>query len=305
MKIIPALLFTSALAGKNPKTIQIQKSHLDDGLMDKKERLDFDQMSESDKKSHLLKIFKKVDSDQDGFLNAPELINWAKKASDLYIKKEVEESFPMYDEDDDGYVTWKEFEKSLQHVTEQDMSGHRSMDKQTYIEKEKMTFHHADRNNDGKLDETEMGYALHPEDFDYMKGAVVKAKLLEVDLNKDGKVDQAEYNNFVEHSFSTEFFDIEADGLSMDDFLSEKREELEMFNTRDSNKDGTLDVDEVKEWLMPGYDVHVGEAEWVLDEADKDSDGMLSESEVEEHYHILLDSSVTSFGQMLEYHDEL
>lgn len=52
----------------------------------------------------------------------------------------------------------------------------------------------------------------------------------------------------------------------------------------DRNKDGKLDRDELKEWIIPKYNKHEAEAYRLLTHADEDKDGELSKDEISTHF---------------------
>lgn len=60
---------------------------------------------------------------------------------------------------------------------------------------------------------------------------------------------------------------------------------------RDKNKDGYLDRDEVKEWLLPPS-VHT-EAEHLVEISDKNKDGKLSKEEILDQFDHFVGSEVT------------
>lgn len=52
----------------------------------------------------------------------------------------------------------------------------------------------------------------------------------------------------------------------------------------DANKDGKLDQDEVKDWIIPKYNKHDAESYRLITHADEDKDGELSKDEIQKHF---------------------
>jgi hypothetical protein len=74
---------------------------------------------------------------------------------------------------------------------------------------------------------------------------------------------------------------------------------------RDTNKDGHMDANEVKEWIAPPeFDHAEAEARHLVFEADADADERLSKAEVLAKYDLFVGSQATDFGEAFARHDE-
>uniref|UniRef100_I3MCK6 EF-hand domain-containing protein n=1 Tax=Ictidomys tridecemlineatus TaxID=43179 RepID=I3MCK6_ICTTR len=147
---------------------------------------------------------------------------------------------------------------------------------------------------DGDL--TEFTAFLHPEEFEHMKEIVVLETLEDIDKNGDGFVDQDEY--------IADMFSHEDNGPEPDWVLSE-REQFSEF--RDLNKDGKLDKDEIRHWILPqDYDHAQAEARHLVYESDKNKDEKLTKEEILDNWNMFVGSQATNYGEDLtKNHDEL
>lgn len=71
------------------------------------------------------------------------------------------------------------------------------------------------------------------------------------------------------------------------------------------NFSGFLDVEEVKNWVIPpDFDHAEAEARHLIYEADGDADEQLSKDEIMSKYDLFVGSQATDFGDALARHDE-
>ena len=83
-----------------------------------------------------------------------------------------------------------------------------------------------------------------------------------------------------------------------------EHERRAFLEKRDKDKDGHLDLEEMKDWLAPEQGSPAQkEAEHLMKEADEDKNGLLSFKEVVKSYKVFVGSQVTDFGRLL--HSEL
>lgn len=111
----------------------------------------------------------------------------------------------------------------------------------------------------------------------------------DIDRDKDGFVSLKE--------FLGEY--TEEDGSETPEWVNE---ETKRFNEEyDKNKDGKLDKDEVKEWILPETDhiMALEEARHLVTSADDNGDGKLSAVEIDMHYAVFVGSEATDYGRAL------
>lgn len=131
-----------------------------------------------------------------------------------------------------------------------------------------------------------------------MYDVVVDETLEDIDHDHDGKISESEY---ISDMYSPE------DGQSSQSAVPEwvNREREQFHNYRDRNKDGYLDREEIKEWILPAnYDHAEAEAKHLIYEADANKDGVLSRDEILDNYDVFVGSQATDFGEALTKHDE-
>ena len=124
-------------------------------------------------------------------------------------------------------------------------------------------------------------------------GDVVLTEIIEdMDSNRDGLVSLEEYiADIINDDDEENIIDSERDNFS---------------NNLDHDKDGVLNRDEVRAWLIPvQYDYARGEAEFLVKVSDGNSDGVLSKDEILENYTHFTGSQATDYGKAITRHEEL
>lgn len=132
-----------------------------------------------------------------------------------------------------------------------------------------------------------------------MHAIVVEETLEDIDRNGDGKVSLSEY---IADLYAPE--DIKADGNTMvPQWVNREKEQFVEYH--DKNKDGFLDRDEIRDWIVPAnFDHAEAEAKHLVYEADGNKDGVLSKDEILDNYSAFVGSQATDFGEALTRHDE-
>ncbi|KAK7815021.1 hypothetical protein U0070_024364 [Myodes glareolus] len=108
----------------------------------------------------------------------------------------------------------------------------------------------------------------------------------------------------VQRGEEADMFSHEDNGPEPDWVLSER----EQFNDfRDLNKDGKLDKDEIRHWILPqDYDHAQAEARHLVYESDKNKDEKLTKEEILDNWNMFVGSQATNYGEDLtKNHDEL
>ena len=73
-------------------------------------------------------------------------------------------------------------------------------------------------------------------------------------------------------------------------------------NDYDKNKDGYLDYDEIRAWVLTDNTEEArDEADHLFEETDENKDGKLSEEEFLENVETFVGSSATDYGRQLHY----
>lgn len=134
---------------------------------------------------------------------------------------------------------------------------------------------------------------LHPEDAPHMRDIVVVETMEDIDKDKNGLISIHEYIGDMYHG----------GGDDEPDWVKNEREQF--MNYRDKNKDGQMDPEEVKQWIIPpDFDHAEAEARHLVNESDADGDGKLTKEEIMNKYDLFVGSQATDFGEALARHDE-
>ena len=128
-----------------------------------------------------------------------------------------------------------------------------------------------------------------------MKEVVVIETMEDIDKDKNGFISLEEYiGDMYRHG---------NDGEEEPDWVRNEREQFQ--NYRDKNKDGHMDAEEVKQWIIPpDFDLAEAEAKHLVQESDADGDGQLTRHEIISKYDLFVGSQATDFGEALNRHDE-
>lgn len=135
----------------------------------------------------------------------------------------------------------------------------------------------ADENGDTLLTKQEFKHLLHPDEgHEELQNLFVREATEDMDLDKDGKICLTEFMKHLQVLAGSEEHNDK-------NWLSSQQENFGRF--LDHNKDGVLDGDEIRNWLIPPkskkFEV---EAKRMLDIADSNEDFSLSVVEILENY---------------------
>lgn len=264
-----------------------------EAFLGKDEAKTFDQLTPDESKDRLGIIVGKIDKDGDGQVTEQELKDWIQYVQKRYIVTDTDRMWKDHNIEGDK-LSWSAYKQrtygSDDDPNEEDSSTFSYKD---MIQRDERRWKTADKDNDGFLTKEEFADFLHPEEAEHMRDIVVKETMEDIDKDKDGFISLEEY---------------------IGDMWPDKNEEepewvkteRETFKTvRDKNGDGKMDLEEVKNWIMPpDYDHSEAETRHLIHESDSDKDGKLSRDEILEHYDLFVGSQATDFGEALTRHDE-
>jgi len=259
---------------------------------------EFDNLSSDDAKRKLWQILPRLDENEDKMISTDEIYDWIKKQLLVYIMEDAKQLHEGNDVNKDGFISWKEFVATTYGLgfvdNEQKTPSDGDFDYRQLILRDYNKFLTADTNGDQFLSVDEMGAFVHPEEFHHTRHLAVEESMADLDRNKDGKVSLEEY--------ISDILADEEEGANEPEWVEHERRAF--LEKRDADKDGHLNLEEMKAWLAPENDSPAQkEAAHLMQAADEDKDGQLSFKEVVKAYKVFVGSQVTDFGRLL--HSEL
>ncbi|XP_055846712.1 calumenin-B [Episyrphus balteatus] len=286
------------------------KSHFDgeqhntqydhEAFLGEDEAKQFDTLSPEESKRRLGLIYDKIDDDKDGFINLSELKKWIQFTQRRYIEEDVGRMWRQHNPDNATSLNWEVYKHNVYGFLDEldpeelDREEH-GISYKRMLARDRRRWGVADQDNDDKLTRAEFTAFLHPEDHPTMRDIVIIETIEDIDKDKDGKVSVDEYIGDMYRSSEPE--DEEPDWVI--------QERHTFSNFRDVDKDGFLDKEEVRGWIVPkDYDHAESEARHLLFEADDNEDEKLTKEEVLEKYDLFVGSQATDFGEALARHDE-
>ncbi|KAI8427402.1 hypothetical protein MSG28_001955 [Choristoneura fumiferana] len=160
-----------------------------------KEAEEYDKLSPEESKRRLALLLPKMDVNGDQFIDRNELKEWILNSFRKLSREEAEERMSEADDNRDGVVTWGEYLQDAFGVdAEEEIAPEDTGDTGMLVQEEKVMWHAADLNGDGKLDLNEFEMFTNPEEHELMHGFLVNQTLREKDQNHDGFVD---FNEFI------------------------------------------------------------------------------------------------------------
>lgn len=260
----------------------------------------FDQLEPEESRRRLGIIVDKIDTDKDNFVNLAELKAWIQYTQRRYIDDDVGRQWKQHNANNTDSIHWDSYRKNvygfLDEMDPKDLEqGDEHFSYKSMLTRDRRRWSVADRDGDDQLNRTEFTEFLHPEESPYMRDIVVQETIEDIDKDHDGKVSVEEYIG-----------DMYRSGEDSEDEPEWVKHERETFNNfRDKDKDGFMDSQEVKDWIIPAdFDHAEAEARHLIYEADSDADEKLTKEEIIEKYDLFVGSQATDFGEALTRHDE-
>lgn len=254
----------------------------------------FEQLTPEESKERLGMLVDRIDEDQDGFVTVEEMKRWIKHAQKRWIYDDVDRQWKSHDLNGDGVVSWEEYRNATYGYILDDSDPEDGLSYRQMMDRDERRFKMADHDSDMKASKEEFTAFLHPEEYEHMKDIVVLETMEDIDKNGDGLIDLDEYIG--------DMYNQDGDG-SEPDWVKTERQQFTEF--RDKNKDGKMDKEETRDWILPNdYDHAEAEAKHLVYESDADKDGRLTKAEIVDKYDLFVGSQATDFGEALTRHDE-
>ncbi|XP_010224301.1 PREDICTED: calumenin, partial [Tinamus guttatus] len=233
-----------------------------DAFLGADEAKSFEQLTPEESKERLGMIVAKIDTDKDGFVTEGELKAWIKKAQKKYVYDSVERQWQDFDLNRDGLVSWDEYRNVTYgtYLAPPRNAAATGLNYRQMMVRDERRFRRADADGDLAATKEEFTAFLHPEEYEHMKDIVVQETMEDIDKNGDGFIDLEEYiGDMYSHDGDTD----------EPEWVKTEREQFVEF--RDKNRDGKMDQEETKDWILPtDYDHAEAEARHLVYESDQD-----------------------------------
>ncbi|KAK7891560.1 hypothetical protein WMY93_023523 [Mugilogobius chulae] len=245
-------------------------------------------LSPAEQKTKMMEIVKKIDRDGDQLLSAEEMALWIQRVYRKYAMEDAAERFPEFDLDQDGLVSWEEYNTVTHgHLIPLDNSAplddpeHESV--RLLHRREKQRYDYADVDGNLGLNVTEFLAFTHPSEVDHMADFAIEDVLHEYDLDKDEFISLSEFIG-----------DARGDGDSLSQWQVE--ETVRFKDLYDQDKDGKLNREEQLRWIAPNsFGAAREEALHLIKEVDSNQDGLLSVSEILRNQDTFMNSENADF----------
>ncbi|XP_077452728.1 calumenin-B [Stigmatopora argus] len=264
-----------------------------EAFLGEEEAKTFDQLTPEESKERLGKLVERIDKDQDGFVTTEEMKDWIRYTQKKWMFEDANRQWKTYDINNDGKLEWEEYKNSTYGYMLDEPDADDSYSYKQMLARDERRFNMADMDGDKLANREEFTAFLHPEEFEHLREIVVLETMEDIDKNRDGLIDIDEYIGDMYN----------AEGAEEPEWVKTEREQFTQF--RDKNKDGKMDKDETRDWIMPkDYDHVEAEAKHLVYESDMDKDGRLTKEEIVDKYDLFVGSQATNFGEALIHHDE-
>ncbi|KAI4463241.1 reticulocalbin [Holotrichia oblita] len=259
----------------------------------------FDQLPPEESRRRLGLIVDKIDFNKDGFVNQEELKDWIRYTQKRYIMEDVDRQWKQHNPENKDKVVWEDYRKLVYGFLDSMDPNEADKDDEGFsykamLKRDRRRWSVADSDGDDALSKEEFAAFLHPEETGHMRDVVVLETMEDIDKDKDGKISMNEYIGDMYRGEKNE---------EEPEWVKSEREQFSKY--RDTNGDGYMTEEEVKNWIMPpDFDHAEAEARHLIYEADSDADQQLTKEEILNKYDLFVGSQATDFGEALARHDE-
>lgn len=191
-------------------------------------------------------IVDKIDTNNDGFVDLSELKAWIQFTQRRYIEDDVQRQWRSHNPDNNDTIHWDVYRTNVYgFMEEMDPTDLEREDNgfsyKAMLTRDRRRWSVADRDGDDALTKAEFTDFLHPEESKYMRDVVVEETVEDIDKDDDGRISVEEYIG--------DMYRVTDDEADEPDWVKHERETFKTF--RDKDGDGSLNNDEVKDWIIP------------------------------------------------------
>lgn len=256
---------------------------------------EYRQLEPEEVKALLLKVVdENIDKDKDKLITVEELKDWLRVLQERVIQDNVDRQWAYYNPQSEDVLSWEGYyPEQKQVVTWEKYKNYTYPDEalkdgapeseelkeiKDMIRRAERRWKNADVDGDGNLSKEEFRDYIHPEESQRAGGVVVEEAMEDMDLDKNGEVSLEEYMTHLQ----------KVSGPEKEDPQWAAAQQGHFANYLDKNKDGSLDKEEMKEWVVPSYDRSEAEAWRLVSIADVDQDTKLTREDIANYYEYYL-----------------
>jgi len=265
---------------------------------------EFDDLDPEESKRKLSDIVDKIDVNSDQLITHEEMRNWILYIFDRYMPHNTEAMWKELTQDGNNSISWEAYSDAIygilddmkdfsDDISDEDEAVYRKLE-----QRDMRRWNLTDENQDGTLSKIEFNHFMHPEEFEKTKYIVVMETLDDLDQDGDGQISVDEYiEDLTKHMNLTD--------KAEPQWVIEEREGFGQM--LDHDKNGKLDKEEIKQWILPNDVDHIAlEAQHLIEKSDTNGDNMLTKAEILDKYKMFVGSGVTYYGvNFTRNHDEL
>lgn len=232
----------------------------------------------------LLKVVDMVDTNHDTAISADEFRKFLNKMTSGTHEEDLKHYFNSTDSNKDGLIDLEEYTHDHEGDSPEDEADR--AEHAEYRKHQTATFKSADKDGNGKLNETEARAALRPHLDPETQAVAAKYEMKMSDEDKDGELTLTEFMAAAE----TEHVHAEKE-----------------FKRLDKDGNGKLNLEEFAAWNRD-YQEMQSAIDWLVDKADTDHDGRISDEElvrVHDHKDFHTSKAHSYFEQAVDKHGEL
>lgn len=213
--------------------------------------------------------------------------------------EDVDRQWKQHNPENKDKIVWEDYRKLVYGFLDSMDPNEADKDDEGFsykamLKRDRRRWSVADSDEDDALTKEEFAAFLHPEETGHMRDVVVLETMEDIDKDKDGKISMNEYIGDMYRGEKNE---------EEPEWVKSEREQFSKY--RDTNGDGYMTEEEVKNWIMPpDFDHAEAEARHLIYEADSDADQQLTKEEILNKYDLFVGSQATDFGEALARHDE-
>ncbi|CAI9741558.1 45 kDa calcium-binding protein-like [Octopus vulgaris] len=282
---------------------------------------DLDELPYEARRAKLDEVFEKADVDNDQYLDLKELEEWIQRKLEEHLDEatnETDKMFTYLDSNKDGFVQWEEYfrkyleargynkpmiDNYVRKLGSVDFNEtlleyiplKRNEDRAILMRYQNRWFDADEDTQDNKLTKEEFLKFRHPEHREDSTLEMAESILNSLDKNRNEKLTVDEFIALPPG--------IVSETEAKDDRQWQDERKYEFENYIDSNKDGIVDVVELKHYLNPRNPVQIkNEAVAILEMIDDNNDKHLSKQEVLHHESEFISSKMVEIAR--NFHDE-